>query len=536
VTSPSSSSPDAGGLATRALSELSGGALIDFLAKQRWFGAKGATPRDARLADVVVLPWGNGAFAAVRVVVELGESGARSYQSYQLLVAACTSVSAEVPEHGVIATVDAAGSGARTTLYDGVFDRAFRQGLVQALSRGEPLTVSSGSSEWAIEPVMVGRTAATSTIGGSLPTAVGSAEQSNTSIVIGDVAILKLFRMLKPGVHPDVEVTRFLTTRARFPYTPALLATVRFGGGTEQSDESTPGESTVAGMVQTYLRESTDAWSYALDRGREYFTAPIDRDPPNHFVPDARRLGVTTRALHEALASDDDDPAFAPDAATPDDLDKWAYRAQHQARDALALLERRITLSDFPKERLAEAQALIRRREHYLGLIDEIDDTVGDDLGALTRVHGDYHLGQVLHTSADEFMIIDFEGEPSRPLEERREKTSPLRDVAGMLRSFAYAAATLAMSSGRAIDPRTRELRGARWERDVRQAFLEGYLDAPDDSPEILPEDAAHVKQLIALFETEKVFYELAYELNNRPSWVGIPMRGISKLLVAEGR
>jgi maltose alpha-D-glucosyltransferase/alpha-amylase len=131
-------------------------------------------------------------------------------------------------------------------------------------------------------------------------------------------------------------------------------------------------------------------------------------------------------------------------------------------------------------------------------------------------------------------MVIDFEGEPSRPLEERREKTTPLKDVAGMLRSFAYAAATLAMEAGKTLDPATRELRVARWERDVRAAFLEGYLASADEEhPAFLPEEPAHVRQLIALFEAEKAFYELAYELNNRPAWAWIPMRGISKLFLS---
>jgi maltose alpha-D-glucosyltransferase/alpha-amylase len=153
------------------------------------------------------------------------------------------------------------------------------------------------------------------------------------------------------------------------------------------------------------------------------------------------------------------------------------------------------------------------------------------------RVHGDYHLGQVLRAPSGEFIVIDFEGEPLRPLGERREKTSPLRDVAGMLRSFAYAAATLAISTEKKLDMPTRELRVARWERDVRGAFLDGYLATADEEDTgFLPEEPAHVQQLIALFETEKAFYELAYELNNRPAWAWIPMRGISKLLTAQKR
>ena len=174
----------------------------------------------------------------------------------------------------------------------------------------------------------------------------------------------------------------------------------------------------------------------------------------------------------------------------------------------------------------------MRREDQFLAWIDELDESLGDDLGMQIRVHGDFHLGQVLRTRDGSFSIIDFEGEPSRSLEERREKTSPLRDVAGMLRSFAYAAATLVLAIEKTHDMPTRELRSARWERDVRAAYLSGYLGQPDDdAPDILPESTEHVHQLIALFEAEKAFYELSYELNNRPAWAWIPMRGISKLL-----
>jgi maltose alpha-D-glucosyltransferase/alpha-amylase len=172
---------------------------------------------------------------------------------------------------------------------------------------------------------------------------------------------------------------------------------------------------------------------------------------------------------------------------------------------------------------------LARRSERYLGLVDEIVNTIRGDAGRAIRIHGDYHLGQVLRTARDDFMIIDFEGEPARPLAERREKASPLRDVAGMLRSFAYAAATLGMEE-KSLDVGTREVRIGRWERDVREAFLRGYL-RNDGKSKILPSDTEHTRSLLRLFETEKAFYELAYELNNRPQWTWIPMRGIAKLL-----
>src|SRR5262249_19574601 len=151
-------------------------------------------------------------------------------------------------------------------------------------------------------------------------------------------------------------------------------------------------------------------------------------------------------------------------------------RTHQSVRDSLSLLERQLDAPGFPRDRDAEARALARRREHFAGWINEIVDSLGSDLGLEVRIHGDYHLGQVLRAPDGQLLIIDCEGEPTRPLGERREKASPLRDVAGMLRSFAYAAATLAVEHAARLKPPLRELRSARWERDVRQAFLDGYL------------------------------------------------------------
>lgn len=468
---------------------MSDGNLLEFLKKQRWFAAKSATPTSARIVDSVVVPWGGGRYALARAAVEFDGSD----QMYQLAMASDAST------------------------YDALHHDILVKGLVDAMLKGA--SVTAGGLTWKAESLRDDSTPITNT-----KATLGSAEQSNTSIIVGDSAIIKLFRLLRPGIHPDVEVTRFLTTKAGFANTPRLLAEARF-----EKD----GEVTVAATMQALVAGATDAWAYALERGRAYFGAPKAAEPENGFVEDARRLGTITRAMHEALASDDDDPAFAPEDVSHDDLDRWAQRTQQMIRDSLTLLERAIAKPEFPKGRLAEANALLRRREHYLTWINAIDDSLDEDVGMRIRVHGDYHLGQVLHTASNDFMIIDFEGEPSRPLEERREKTSALRDVAGMLRSFAYAAATLGNEFEKTLDLATRELRVARWERDVRAAFLEGYLGAPNtEDSSILPEQPAHVRQMISMFEAEKAFYELSYELNNRPAWVGIPMRGISKLFM----
>jgi maltose alpha-D-glucosyltransferase/alpha-amylase len=358
-----------------------------------------------------------------------------------------------------------------------------------------------------------------------LDTRLAGVEQSNTSIIVGDVAIIKLFRRLVPGVNPDVELTRFLTATAGFAHTPEFLGELRF-----EDEHGT----TIAGMTQRYVPGATDLWAHALARGRPYFAAPEDGDTPNDFLRDADRLGRTTREMHAALGRAIDDPAFAPERVLPDDVDRWAQRAQQSVRESLALLERQVDAPGFPREREAEARALVQRRDHFLGWVNEIADTIGTELGDRTRIHGDFHLGQVLRAPNGDLGIIDFEGEPTKPLAERREKTSPLRDVAGMLRSFAYAAATLATEEGPRMKPHVRELRSGRWERDVRSAFLAGYL-APQrvDAPNPLPRDDADTRRLIELFEAEKAFYELSYELNNRPTWAWIPMRGISKLFIA---
>ncbi|HEX4684109.1 MAG TPA: hypothetical protein VH277_15440, partial [Gemmatimonadaceae bacterium] len=226
-----------------ALQSLPASDLLAWLARQRWFGAKGGAPSSARVVDAVELPWGDGAYAVARAAVEL--SGGE-HQTYQLVVS---------NRGGEDAIGGRVGEAAR--------DEDFRRGLIDALGRGA--SAESNGLRWIAEPL------GSITLPGT--SKVGSAEQSNTSIIIGDQGILKLFRMLKPGVQPDVEVTSFLT-RAGFPNTPKLLGTIRL----ERGDEVT-----TVGMLQAYLSGSSDAWSYALDRGRAYFTAPIDSDPGNNF-------------------------------------------------------------------------------------------------------------------------------------------------------------------------------------------------------------------------------------------------------------
>jgi trehalose synthase-fused probable maltokinase len=457
-----------------------------------------------RVADVVPIEWGGGAedmAAVVRLVVEAAGVPDASYQLP--LVVREAEMSREKAPRAVLACVEA--GGVRGVLFDALEDAQFRSRLADALAHGA--SFEGPRSRWVVEPV--GRGAEEIA---RAPSRVVGTEQSNTSVVYGDRAILKLFRKLEPGENPDVEIARFLTTRTHFRHTPELLGVMRF--------EERDGTSSVAGMLSRYLAGSTDAWSYALERIRAYLRSTARKEPPNPFAEEARELGRVTRELHDALASDPTLPDFAPREVTPSDVEQWALATRRSIEQGFDLLQARLPSLD---ARMAPiARAIAGRRAAALDGLDEIVgqlDALGNAhaAGRKIRHHGDYHLGQVLRTPAGDWMIIDFEGEPARPLEERRAFNSPYRDVAGMLRSFAYAAATGAAEvGGLGVNP-TVETRSARWERDARAAFLDGY-GAPHDQP------------LITLFEMEKVFYELAYELNNRPGWAWIPLRGIAKV------
>ena len=535
----------------RALRGLTTQTWAAYLAGRRWFGAKAGWPREVRVRDVVPLPWDSGVFALARLEVTLADGrtvlyqlplaaeptpGAADAEQERATLADAPPHSAppSQPEAGaaagaggapritpadIIAVFRSPAGDAVGALADATLDPAFRRGMADSFAgTGGGNTVfesASGAVRWSF----ISESEKALVVPPNVPIRLGSAEQSNTSLLFDEEAILKLFRKLERGEQPDVEVTRFLTVQAGFAHTPALLGTIEV-----EDAEGTA----VAGMLQEFLPKSRDAWDFALARARPYFDAPRDEERPNEFLIEAERLGQVTRELHDALATGTS-PEFVPEQAGAADVERWANRTKQWIRDGLALLDRQLQSKHLPRERTGEAQALLGRRERYLGTVDEIVDALAGDAGERIRIHGDYHLGQVLRTASDDFMIIDFEGEPARSLAERREKASPLRDVAGMLRSFAYAAATLGMNAGM-LDVGTRELRIGRWERDVREAFLRGYL-ATDDERGMLPETDAHTRALLRLFETEKAFYELVYELNHRPAWTYIPMRGIAKLL-----
>jgi trehalose synthase-fused probable maltokinase len=494
-------------LSAQALGKLTTDDLVQFVAGRRWFAAKAGAPRAARIASVVPLAWDDGSFAVARLDVETA-SGA--HQTYQLPLV----VRERATPDAVLAQIESTeGEG---LLFDAVEDGAFRRHLADAFAHGARF--EGDASAWVIEPI--GKRTLVVPLEASIE--VGTAEQSNTSIRFDEEAILKLIRRVEPGDHPDVEIGRFLTTRAQFPYTPALFGVARFEDRDARTGKT---ETTVAAMLQEFVPKSVDVWSYVVEGGGRRVEGgevapPSTLDPPP-FSHDARHLGEVTRALHDALASaGPDEPEFVPEPARASDVEEWTQATEAQVRDALDLLADQLEVGNIPGEYVEEARSLVVRHGEFLRRVNQIAEHVRADAGLRIRHHGDYHLGQVLRTAAGEFMIIDFEGEPSKSLAERRRKHSALRDVAGMLRSFAYAGAMIAGGGQRAEGGEAEE-----WERDARGAFLAGYLEGPHAV--FLPKDRTHIRDLISLFEMEKVFYELAYELNNRPDWIWIPMAGL---------
>jgi len=313
-------------------------------------------------------------------------------------------------------------------------------------------------------------------------------EQSNTSIRFGDALILKVFRRLQFGPNPEVEIGWFLTERTSFAGTPHVAGSMSY--------VSPDGREASLALLQQFEPNRGDAWTTTLER----LVPVLEGGPLTECLQAVRRLASTTAELHVALASGDG-VDFGPEPITRSDVQAWLSNLQDELRVTLEALAARGFHVDFPQ--------LVERAGGLLALE-----------GALkTRHHGDYHLGQVLERDDGAFVIIDFEGEPSRTLSQRREKRTPLRDVAGMLRSFDYARVA-ALRAGDADDAGRIAAAGV-WHTAARQTFLAEYLSVARQRTDLLPQN---VEAPLAALELEKAAYEVQYELNNRPDWLPIPL------------
>ncbi len=358
------------------------------------------------------------------------------------------------------------------------------------------------------------------------------AEQSNSSVIFDDYGILKIYRRLRPGPHPEIEMSRFLVERACFANTPPLLAVMEIDlegdGGREPH---------ALGVLFGFVRNQGDGWTQALGYLTRYLddalvssgTRPSDLpDPDVFFLSLARQLGLRTAEMHRALAEHGrDDPDFNPEPISAGDVAEWRRELEGAAADMISKLTRECARLPASTQDLAERVIALRE-----GLLRRIRTMIPDKLEAeKTRFHGDFHLGQVLAVRND-FFIIDFEGEPARPLAERRRKSSPLRDVAGMIRSFDYASSTAVRQLAEARP--AAEARMLQLAEAWRQRGVDGFRAAYRKTMRgctAYPTSRAQARALLAFFILEKAVYEVSYELANRPAWVDIPLKGVLNTL-----
>ncbi len=347
-----------------------------------------------------------------------------------------------------------------------------------------------------------------------------SAEQSNSSVIIDHKVMLKLFRRLAPGRHPEAEMSRLLTDRG-FRNAPALLGEI-----VHVPDE---GEEEVMAVVQAFIPGEGDAWEWtAAYLGRvidEMLREDVDlASQLAIYEAFSRSLGQRLGEMHVVLAQPSDDPAFAPETADAAQVERWRERIRGRVEAACTHLEK--AAPTLPPEEQAMAERIVARRADILGLVDRLCRAGQGSL--LHRVHGDFHLGQVLVASGD-VMIIDFEGEPAQPLSERRAKDSGWRDVAGILRSLDYAIAAGARTVAASGPAGRYEMLAQAFSAVMPAALLAGYREATADGSiaEVKEEGA----ELLDLFMIEKAAYEVNYEVGNRPDWLAVPLRGLTDLL-----
>ena len=519
--------------------------LPEFFAGQRWYQGKARVQRSLSIGDTAELhvPGESHHIVFVRVEYVEGEADLYVLPLSTASGEAATRLAANCP-HMVVADLHP-GDGTPTVLYDGLASPRLQAALLE-LIRGRR-RVKAGAGD------LTGSAFTGMPRVDSEPDQLGSRllgrEQSNTSVLFGRELVMKVYRRLEEGTSLDLEVGRFLST-AGFRHTPAVLGALEYRVGERPAR-------TLA-IVQEYVANEGDAWSLTLDAVAEFqeraaalpqeapavdtgtaallglAAHPADGDVPmlmgGVYLEEARLLGQRTGEMHLALASDGENPTFAPEPFTLFYQRSLYQSMRNLAGRTLQLLS--AAIPGLPPALQGRAHELIGREADIMARFRRIvHHRVG---GMRIRVHGDYHLGQVLFTGND-FVITDFEGEPLRPLSERRLKRSPLRDVAGMLRSLDYAAhsALLERSSREVISPMEQRQRAAwssYWYAHASAAFLRGYFAATAGAG-FLPQDVTELVELLESYLLEKALYELGYELNNRPDWAEIPLRGVSELL-----
>jgi maltose alpha-D-glucosyltransferase/alpha-amylase len=507
---------------------IEGEILPRYLQTCRWFGSKARTFRDLKVVEQPAISEDDNSARLWFVEVSYLDGPTETYALPVKIASgdAARSIS-QSALHAVIARFEGSGE---SILFDAIWDASCRSQFLTAIIHGEKMKARDGE--------LVGIVA--KTIDTDQPVTyensqVLGVEQSNSSMLFDNKFFLKLYRKLEDGINPDVEITRFLTEHTTFPNVPAFVGAIEY--------HRPKAEPTVVCLLQRAVASEGNVWTLALDAVGRYYERVLGRkaDLQNEVAPPGalleeliggvhpektKLLGQRTGELHLALASSPDDPAFRPEP-----FNAMAQRSVYQnmrasLRRTFTLLEKK--LCDLPAEFRDEAKEVLGAEQEILGREKRLLDRRTN--AAKIRIHGDYHLGQLLYTGKD-IVILDFEGEPARPLSERKLKRSALRDVAGMMRSFQYAAySALWQPAMRKEDVPFLERWADLWYRHMGSVFLQSYLNTTGNAV-FIPENSEDLQIMLEAYLLDKAVYEIGYELNNRPSWVVIPVRGIKHIL-----
>ncbi len=513
-----------GAIAAATQEQLQHKVLAPYLVSKRWFAAKGHPIERIEIQEQGEWNTAQGAWLLTLIEVHFSDLPP---QVYFLPLAICWEEEASEQKLQALApwTLARVRQKDRTGVLYGAFgDDRFCRELVQGIGRNIDLPLGKGRVEFRAGSVYDELAA-----GIDAPVRHPALEQSNTAVFFGNQLFLKGYRHLQLGTSLEVEVGRFLTEQSPFPHIVPVGGSVEF----HRAD----GQTMTLALLQAYVQNQGMGWNFAVDYLERFLAGQLAESSPHaaeptesphgYFLVLMEVLGRRTAELHRAFCRSTGDAAFEPEPITPEDLATWSTQIHAEAVATLDALEN--SRDGLSGELHATCDRLLSLRPT---LLDRISPRALAGISAAKmRYHGDYHLGQVLLVEND-FIITDFEGEPARSLEERRQKHSPLRDVAGMLRSFSYVSAVAAnrATSERPADRHRLGPLAQTWEKEVGEAFLKGYRDTIEGCP-AWPSDAGAMEQLIEFFVIEKALYELRYEMDNRPDWLSIPLFSLLRTL-----
>lgn len=530
-------------LSGSSLEQLEARLLPVFLSKQRWFGKKSETITSVSVVDWASLP-SDGEQSALVICQVQTSGGSKDLYAFYLALAGADRAEKLKNSGQLDAIVGQAECGDETfVIYEAVSNEDFCRQLLQMVANNEQLKLEDGKALLA-----GGQTRA---FGKLCPADVSAvtvkripSEQSNSSVIFGENLILKLYRRIHPGVNPDFELGLFLRDHAAFSNTPQIAGVINLHKG-EQGTYT-------LGLLQEFITNQGDGWTYTIEEFRRFYERAnthmylidqLDRkgrslidlvdgaiprpafDLLGIYITEAETLGRRTGEMHVALASEDTDPRFKPEPISAEELKATAEGIKSLAKRVIGEVGKKS--ESLSKENKALAAKLAQNEQPLLNACDKLLSMEGKLMKI--RCHGDFHLGQVLDAFGD-WILFDFEGEPSRPLEIRSQKHSPLKDVAGMLRSYSYAAyASLFVFTHNKPEDLHRFLPWAKaCETWVQVSFLKGYLNAVKQQ-EFIPQDRHEFFEALQPYIIDKAFYEIDYELNNRPDWLGIPLASVAE-------